>query len=225
MNQAALAVINDETQVEAALRTTAQELCDSAGDFIIMTRADLSAATDLVKTIKTRFRDVEDERKRLVKPFNDGVDAINARFKSMTVPLKDAEETLKTKMLAFQKEEERRAKEEQERIEKARREAEEKARKEAEESGNGDDIRSMSRPEPVEAPPAPVHKPTTYGQTGAVSTVKKQWTFELVDIRALANARPDLVVVDTVKINQEIRGRGGDIAGLRIYEKDVLQVR
>lgn len=226
MNQAALSIVREENQIEIQLRSTAQELCESANDVVIMTRVDLSVATDLVKTIKVRHRDIEDERKRLVRPFNDGVDAINARFKSMTAPLKDAEDSLKTKMLSFQKEEERRAQEEATRIEKARRESEEKSRKEADESSNGDDIRSMPSPEPVEAPIVPAHKPTTYGQTtGAVSTVKKQWTFELADIKALASARPDLVVVDTVKVNQEIRGKGGEIPGLRVYEKDVLQVR
>lgn len=223
--QAALAIVSEEHQVEVQLRSTAQELCESASEVLIMTRTDLSLATDLVKTIKTRFRDIEDERKRLVRPFNDGVDAINARFKSMTVPLKDAEDALKAKMLFFQKEEEKRAQEEAARIEKSRRDAEEKARKEAEESSSGDDIRSMPLPAIAEAAVVPLHKPTTYGQTGAVSTVKKQWTFELEDIKALANARPDLVAVDTVKINQEIRGKGGEIPGLRVYEKDVLQVR
>lgn len=225
MNQAALAIVNEENPVEVQLRSTAQELCELAGDVMIMTRADLSLATDLVKNIKTRHRDIEDERKRLVRPFNDGVDAINARFKSMTVPLKDAEDSLKNKMLAFQKEEEKRAQEEAARIENTRQLAEEKARKEAEETSNGDDIRSMPLPVAAEPVVAPLHKPTTYGQSGAVSTVKKQWTFELTDIKALANARPDLVVVDTVKINQEIRGKGGEIPGLRVYEKDVLQVR
>jgi len=225
MNQAALAIVNEENPVEVQLRSTAQELCESASDVVIMTRSDLSLATDLVKSIKTRFRDIEDERKRLVRPFNDGVDAINARFKSMTVPLKDAEDSLKAKMLSFQKEEEKRAQEEAARIEKSRREAEEKARKEAEESSSGDDIRSMPLPVIAEAAVVPLHKPTTYGQTGAVSTVKKQWTFELEDIKALANSRPDLVIVDTVKVNQEIRGKGGEIPGLRVYEKDVLQVR
>ena len=215
-----------ETDVEVQLRSTAQELCESAAEIIIMSRPDLSAATDIVKAIKSRYRDVEDERKRLVKPFNDGVDAINARFKTMTVPLKEAEDELKRKMLAFQQEEERRAREEAARLEKVRAEAEKKRREEAEALAAESDRAPM--PVIEEPPPAPIvpqHKPTTYGQTGAVSTVKKQWAFELVDIKALAYARPDLVMVDTVKINQEIRGRGGDIAGLRVYEKDVLQVR
>lgn len=222
-----LALATQENDIETQLRATTSELCENAAGIVIMTRADLSHATDLVKALKSRFRDAEDERKRLVKPFNDGVDAINARFKLMTVPLKEAEDDLKSKMLDFQMEEAKRAREEADRVEKIRLEAEKKRREEAEAQAAVSD-RAPIPAAMQEAPPAPIvslHKPTTYGQTGAVSTVKKQWTFELEDIKALADARPDLVVVDTVKINQEIRGKGGMIPGLRVFEKDVLQVR
>lgn len=245
-----LALIDQENPVEVQLRKSSTELVEHASNIVIFTRADLSVATDIVKAIKNRHKDIEEERTRIVKPFNEGVKAINARFKAMTAPLEDAETDLKGKMLVFQREEERKAREEAARLEKVRCEQEEKERAEwaakekerlrleAEEAkrvaaeGNEDDIRSMPLPvaeTPVYVPPpaivAPAHKPTTYGQTGAVSTVKKQWAFELADIRQLAAARPDLVIVDTVKINQEIRGRGGNIAGLHIFEKDILQVR
>lgn len=221
MNNLALVTEND---VEIQLRATVQELLTAAEDVVIMSRADLSQATDLVKAIKSRFRDAEDERKRLVKPFNDGVDAINARFKAMTVPLKDAEDGLKGKMLAFQQEEERRANEEAARQEKARKEAEEKRRAEAEAQAAESDraplpISLIERPVP---PITPQHKPTTYGQTGAVSTVKKQWTFEVEDI---SKVPAEYLLIDQVKVNQAVRAGARDIAGLRIFEKDILQVR
>jgi hypothetical protein len=219
-----LAVIPPDVEVQ--LRTTSRELVSLAGDVIIMTRADLSLATDLVKTIKTRAKEIEEERVRLVKPIKDSVKEIDARFKALIVPLEEAEADVKAKMLAFQKAEDARIAEETRRAEEARRVAEEKARKEAEESSNGDDIRSMPIPEvPKIEPVIPQHRPTTYGQTGAVSTVKKVWAFDLVDIKALANARPDLIMVDTTRVNQEIRGKGGDISGLRVYEKEIMQVR
>lgn len=225
-----LAIVTEENPVEVRLRSTAQELCEAASNVIIMTRSDLSHATDLVKAIKNRTKEIEDERTRLVKPFNEGVKAINSRFKAMTVPLMEAEEGVKSHMLAFQKAEEKRAQEEAAKQEKSRQEAAERRRKEEELQAKDS---ALDRPEiPISTtpfePPAlivPQHRPTTYGQTGAVSTVKKTWTFELVDIQALAQVRPDLVQVDTVKINQEIRGKGGDIPGLRVYEKEIMQVR
>jgi predicted secreted protein len=229
-----LAVIEQENPVEIKLRNTSKELCEAAVDVMILTRHDLSHATDMVKIIKTRSKEIEEERTKLVKPFNEGVKAINARFKAMTAPLEEAEASIKAKMLTFQKEEERRAMEEAKRLEKVRLEAEEKARKESAEladklmaeNGDSGDIRNMPLPTaPAVAIVAPLHRPTTYGQTGAVSTVKKVWTFEVTDIRALAAARPDLVLSNDVEINREIRGKGGDIAGLRIYEKEIMQVR
>lgn len=227
MNQA---LLQEENPIEIRLKATALELCEAASDIMIFSRPDLSHATDIVKTIKTRIKEIEDERTKIVKPFNDGVKAINARFKGMTSPLEDAEASVKAKMLTFQKAEEKRANEEAARIAKQQAELAEKARLEAEsiskENGNDDDTRSM--PTPVElaiAVSAPLHRPTTYGQTGAVSTVKKVWAFEVTDIKALANARPDLVSVDTVKVNQLIRGVGGEIPGLRIFENEIIQVR
>ncbi len=246
-----VALVLDENPVEIRLKKTSAELCENASSIVIFTRNELSIATDIVKNIKSRHKEIEDERKRIVTPFNDGVKAINARFKAMTAPLEDAETELKGKMLAFQQDEERKAKAEAARLEAIRIEQEAKERAEwdarekerlrveaeeakriAEEEGNDDDIRSMPMPASAPAaytPPlaiqAPAHRATTYGQTGAVSTVKKQWAFTVEDIKALAAARPDLVMVDTVKINQEIRGRGGVIPGLSIFEKDIMQVR
>jgi hypothetical protein len=225
MNSLALAN-NNETPREIEFRATVKELCDAGENVLIMTRADLSYATDLVKAIKTRTKEIEDERTRIVKPFNDGVKAINARFKSLTVPLEDAEADVKKKMLSFQRDEQRRVDEENARLEKARKEAEERAQKQAEEEA-ADSPQDRPLVMPAAAPVVEVQQPrtTTYGQTGAVSTIKKQWAFELVDIQALAAARPDLVQVDTVKINQEIRGCGGEIPGLRVYEKEIIQVK
>jgi len=225
-----LAIVTTENPLEVQLRQTSISLCEAADNVIIMSRIDLSDATDLVKTIKVRTKEIEEERTKLVKPFNDGVKAINARFKAMTAPLEEAESAVKQKMLSFQKEEERRAREEQEKAEKIRAELEAKKRKEEEEAANDP---TLDRPILPPLPTMPVqevaiqstHRPTTYGQTGAVSTVKKKWVFEVVDIKLLASSRPDLVTVDTVKINQEIRGVGGEIPGLRVFQEDIMQVR
>jgi hypothetical protein len=217
--------IIEQTPVEIQLLKTSKELCELAEETLIMSRQDMSSATDLVKTIKTRYKEIEEERTRIVKPFNDGVKAINSRFKAMTQPLEEAETQIKSKMLVFQKDEEKRAREEAARLEKIRLEEEEKARKEAEENSNGDDIRSMPLPVVETAPIEPVIRKTVYGQTGAVSTMKKKWAFELIDIQKLAASRPDLIMIDTVKINAEIRGKGGVIDGLRIFEDDIMQVR
>lgn len=228
-----LAVISDENEVEVQLRATAQELCSAAGEVVIFTRADVSHATDLVKAIKDRAKQIEEERTRLVKPFNEGVKQINGRFKAMLAPLQDAETEVKGKILSFQREEEKKAREEQQRLEQERlkREQEERKRLEAEEDARKAEMEEGEEydrpampvaPAPVAAPVASSFRPTTYGQTGAVSTVKKQWASELVDITQVP---AEYLLLDQVKVNQAIRAGLRDIPGLRIFEKEILQVR
>ncbi len=209
----ALRIANEETIV-----STVRELCDAAEGVIILSREDVSHATDLVKVIKARHKEIEDERVALVKPLNDTVGRINDRFKAILAPLGTAEDDVKGKMLAFDREERRK-------VEAASKEAErlaaEAAAKAAAEATEKQESISAASPAPaVSAPPV-----STYGQYGGVSTIRKTWAYELVDIVALANARPDLVTVDAAKINAAIRGKGGEIPGLRIFEKETIAVR
>lgn len=220
MHNALAVAPSAEIENEDKLVTTVASLTEVAGYVTVTNATELGNATDLVKLIKTRWKEIEAERTALVKPLNDTVSRINSRFKSILAPLEAAETTVKGKMLAFQQEEARKA-------EAARKEAEEKARREAEEAARL--AAESDRPLVVPVVPVPTAAPqapkTAYGSFGGVSTVKKVWTFEVTDIQALAAARPDLVTADAVKINAEIRGKGGDIPGLRVFEKDTISVR
>lgn len=205
-------------QNEDRLVSTVSSLVEVASYLQVTTQEELGNATDVVKLIKTRWKEIEDERTGLVKPLNDTVGKINARFKTILAPLKDAEDAIKAKMLTYQQEEARKAAE-------ARRIAEEAARKAAEEAAKLAAEQSLPVPAPViiAAPPQPAK--SSYGSFGGVSTVKKVWVFEVEDIAALAAARPDLIAVDSAKVNAEIRGKGGNIPGLRIFEKETIAVR
>lgn len=238
MNQ--VAHFEQETQVEVAIRQNAQQLIATAAKVMVLSREDLSEATDILKEIKNRIKTAEEERKDLVSPFNDGVKRINSRFKAMLEPLAEAGEKLASKMLQFQQSEERKAREEAARLEKIRLEEEKKKREEAEaarkaeeaailENSGGEQLdRAAPPPAAPEPPPSQpitvqsLHKPTTYGQTGAVSTVKKIWAFELVD---LSQVPVEFCVLDQVKVNQAIRAGAREIPGLRIFQKDSLSVR
>lgn len=220
-----VAVINAD--VETRLRLSAKELIDKADEVIIFTRNDLSLATDICSEIKKRIKVIEDEREKIVKPINEGVKQVNNNFKTIRIPLEEAETRLKSSMLKFQQDEQRKADEERKKLEAEQRIRDEEIRVAETEAQKV--FGHNNPPEPIGKSSAPAiqssFKPSTYGQTGATSTLKKVWKFELTDIAALAAARPDLVTVNQVAINQEIRGQGGVIAGLRIYQDDVLQVR
>ncbi len=232
-----LALVTEENDIEVQLKATAAELCEAASNVVIFTRPDLSRATDLVKAIKDRAKQIEDERTRLVRPFNEGVKQINGRFKAMLTPLQEAEADMKSKMLTFQQEEARKAeserlkREEDQRKREAedRQRCEEEERKRLAEKTEGEEQDRAPLPQAVveqqASPPAPVasnFRPTTWGQTGATSTVKKVWTFEPVDI---SQVPAQYLVIDQVKVNQAIRAGTRDIPGLRIFEKDTISIR
>lgn len=226
-------VTDEETQIRASVG----ELVSASKDVAIMTHADLSAATDLVKAIKQRAKEAEDARTKITKPINDGLREINSRFKAMMQPLLDAEAEVKRKMVRFQEAEERRAREEAarkeaERQEQLRREQEEADRRRAAEAQEAADP-TLDRPdmpqieqEPVYVPPpAPIQpeiRKTTYGQSGAAFTAKKVWDYELVD---LAQVPVQFLSLDSTKVNQAVKAGLRDIPGLRIFEKTVASVR
>jgi hypothetical protein len=206
---------------EPKLVATVTEMCEVASHLKVSSPQELANATDVVKLIKTRHNAIEEERTTLVKPLNDTVKRINDRFKTILAPLAEAEVGVKSKMLAYQQEENRKA-------EEARREAERKAREDAERIAKEQASLAPNSPPPmVEVaailPPPPPQ--TTRGAFGSTSTLKKVWVYEVEDIQKLAAARPDLVMVDAAKINGLIRGVGGEIPGLKIYQKETIAVR
>lgn len=213
--------INTVFDDEARIVSTVAELCEVASFTPVKSHDELSKATDLVKLIKTRHKEYDTERTGLVKPLNDTVDKINARFKTILAPLKAAEDGIKAKMLSFQQEEGRKAAEARLVMEEHARKEREEAERLAAESDRAPLPLAMAAPLPE---PAPAAK-TAYGSYGGVSTVKKLWTWELLDIAELAASRPDLLMVDAVKVNAEIKGRGGDIPGLRIFERETIAIR
>lgn len=222
------------TEVETKLRVDVQTAVDEADNVILLTRNDLSVATDIVKAIKTRLKTIEDERTKITKPINAGLDQLNARFRAIAAPLLQAESTLKGKMLKFQQEEEARAEAERKKEEEAQRkaQAEARAREEAERKASPpkvDAIEELLKPEepalPAVPPPVSSYKPTTYGQSGATSTVQKRWTWELIDVKKLATSNPEWVMADSVKLNKAVQAGVREIPGVRVYQKDVIQVK
>lgn len=226
------ALVVPETPTESQIKTSATALVAEALNLKIFTRSDLSYATDLVKTIKDRARAAEDERTRIVGPFNQGVKHINGRFKVITQPLEDAEVALKAKMLAFQRDEQRKAEEERQRLqrEQTQRENEERERnreKDVERVAIATEGEEQDRatPPPIEVAPVEIaskFKPVTYGQTGAASTVRKVWASEIVDITLIPK---EFIVADQVKINQAVRAGIREIPGVRIFQKEEMVIK
>jgi hypothetical protein len=75
----------------------------AAQELLIESMADIEHATDMLAYVKKYAKAVDAERTALVRPLNDHVKSINARFKEITGPLEEAEMVLKSKMAAYLK--------------------------------------------------------------------------------------------------------------------------
>jgi hypothetical protein len=117
IDQEAVAVVTEEV---SAVVQRAQAL-------EVNTPEQARTATEFLGEIATAKRKGETARKFLVDPLNSHVKAINARFKSAAAPLDEADQLVRGKVIAFQREEAERVAAEQARIDAERRAAEEKA--------------------------------------------------------------------------------------------------
>jgi hypothetical protein len=212
-----------KTDNEIKIQSMAEKAIEKANSMVIDSEANLTLATDVLKFIKDKIKQAETERKAIVAPFNDGVKAINGRFKTITEPLEKAENDLKRKMLVFQQDLEKKRREEEEAKRKELEEYAKSIAEQAKESGDTETAKEITKQVNI-AMNKPIEIEKVRGSTGALSTIRKTWAYEVVDIKALAAARPDLVQENGVAIRKEL-GEGVEIAGLRIYQTESLSIR
>lgn len=103
----------------------AQKLLVSAQSFTIDSPTMYELAADDLRTVKALSKDVEEKRTAITGPLNQAVKAVNDLFRAPKEFLQTAETALKGAMIAYDREQERKAAE-------ARRKAEEEARLERE---------------------------------------------------------------------------------------------
>jgi hypothetical protein len=113
-----------EQQQVTEVGARAQSLVGQAHTLQVRTPEEAQAATGFLSAIAKAKREAEKARKFIVDPMNQHVKRINDSFKERTAPLAEADRIAREKVLAYQQEAERKAREEQERIDRKRREAE-----------------------------------------------------------------------------------------------------
>ena len=183
----------------------------------------LTFAVDMLTEIKNRVKQIEGERTALVKPLNDTVKNLNAKFKNLTQPLEEAESALRSKVLVYQRQVEaearKAAEEERARIQEALRLEAEKAA----EQGQQEEAQQL-----IHAAQVVQVKPEEQGRGGFLggkSSIQKRWTYEVTDIAALAASNPHLVEPNSAAIGGLIRGGVRELPGVRIFQTESLSVR
>jgi hypothetical protein len=193
------------------------------------------AAIDDLAFIQSVKRALEAARTDLVRPLNDRVKAINERIRTLAEPVARAEETIKAALLGWRQVETRRLEAERRAAERA---AEARAAEEAERqatvdaelrasaaaAGFGEEAEASAptardfAPAPVAvfAPPAPVA--TVAGAVGT-ATLRKVWTFEVLDLDQVPRA---YLLLDEPRVREAIRLGLRELPGLRIFEREEI---
>lgn len=183
-------------------------LLDYAKGRIVSVPEDARSATDDLALMAKFRKTVEDLRKTYTGPLNGFVKEINGKFALLSDPLAEAEKLTKSKVLAWQAEEDRKRREAEE-INRLRREAAER------EAALHDT--PVVEPEPIAVIEAPRKIQTDMGSTGT-STI---WKYEVTDFNALPD---EYKTVDSVKLGKVVRAGLHQIPGCRIWGEPNLRV-
>ena len=195
------------------LRTQTDNVVVAANALVVADDKGMGEATELLGWIASAKKGFEKKRRSLVKPLNDHVKMINSMFKDYTVPLDDADNTLRGKVLSYRQEQERIRREEEARLRKLAEEEQARLEKLAEKVG--------VPPPVVSTPQVQEQAKTTKSDFGSVSA-KKVWDFEIVDEKAIP---AEFLTVNERAIRAAVRAGTRNIPGVKIYQKEELSVR
>lgn len=223
------------------------QLCQAVNDSFTQ-----AAAIESLRSLTIIQQQVEDDRQRIKKPVLDIGRQIDATAKGFISDVETEINRLKRLLSSYMSEllwkaaEERRQQEEAQRqaqeaerrrlaeLERQRREAEEAARKAEQASTPQEATQALQAAvvaeEKAEALAAPVAQPVFVAPVvhrAEGSVVSERWTFDLVDIRALYAAHPELVQLSPkrAEILTLIRAGTREIPGLTVRKEINVGVR
>lgn len=195
------------------------------------------AASELV-SIKTKQKELDEQRKSYTRPLDDKKKEIMGLFEPAVVLLKDAEQVLKAALSIWQEQERQRIaierKKQQDELARQQREAaqaEQEARKaaaKAAHSGDEEKARELAQiadnktaqAEALQfAPPVAAPSQKLSGISG-----REEWDFEITDISKIPR---EYLIVDEVKVRRVVKALGSQtrIDGVRVFQKTVMAVR
>jgi hypothetical protein len=200
----------DEDGKLQSMYAEAEGLLRYAKERVVACDADLEpAAVDLSMMAKLK-KAMDERRKEYLVPFQNHIKEVNEAYKSLMAPVIEADEITRRKILDYKAEQEKRRAAEAE-INRLRTEA---ARAEA--KLNDGAITESVGLVPVSAP-APKTIRTDLGTTGT----RKVRKWELIDFKQVPD---ELKVLDAGKISKLVKAGIGSIAGIRIWDDEILTV-
>lgn len=156
-------------------------------ELTISNQAELDKATDVLKDIKSRYKELDTQRKAITKPLDEAKKAVMDLFNQPLELLKRAEDKIKGLIGSYTTEQERKAREEQARLQKlADQEAEKEKKKidarieRAKENGKLDKVEELEAQKETIIPiDVPVIAPSIDTPKGV--SFREIWSAEIVD--------------------------------------------
>ncbi|HTJ77697.1 MAG TPA: hypothetical protein VL357_01755 [Rariglobus sp.] len=217
--------------VPAAVEVRNNLLAEAAGIVSIADPMDADATAAVLRDIVAQLKDCENARELIGRPVLDITRKINATAKDFSAGL-EAEKTRLGRLLGIYQQAER------DKVAKAQREAEAEARRIAEEETKkiqSAEIEHGADSHQVEVATNAAVDRIAEARVAVASVapaqpsgtaVRKTWKFEVLDIKALHAAHPELVVLspNTAAINAVIK-QNQNLPGLRIWQDIQASVR
>lgn len=189
----------------------------------VVTADQYEAATDTLKTVKSRWAAIEAERVKIKKPIDDAAKAVQNLFRVPLETLASAEQVIKGKLALYLKAQEQAAREAQAKLDEAarkQREALEVRAAKAEESGKVEKAEALQQQAAaVVAPIVTVAAPKVTGLA-----TKKVWKYRIVNPTLVPD---EYWVIDESKLSKVTQALKADtnIPGIEVYEENQLSVR
>ena len=227
-----LVVLNIE-QPDQALFSRSKASLSAAQEYAIRTPEDAEDAGAILREIKGLANELEGKRTSITKPVNQALREVNALFKPAKDWLAEAEKLVKGKILEFQNEQDRIARELQAKADaEARKEREKLERRAAKAEAKGKEDKAEELREQAETQIAPVV--TSAAPKLAGISRRETWKTEITDKGALLQhiieKRPDLlplVKIDQSALNGMARSLKGelDLPGVEVSKEASIAAR
>lgn len=193
----------------------------------IETDQDMETASNILKDVKGRIKNIEEMRKFFVEGFNREVKKINDRFREPRELAESIKDIIEVKMKDYQRVviqkqiEIENAKKEQLRLEAAAKEA--KIQKLFAENKIGEAFNAKVEAERIKDEVlAPIEVVNKVEATRSKTSFRTVWRCEVIDPEAVPGRYK---TVDLKKLQEAVNFGSREIAGVRIYEDQILTSR
>lgn len=193
---------------------------DKAKEIVVNDKDTFEQTAIRLQIVKTKFKEIEERRKELVKPFQEATKKLNDFFKRPLDLLKGAENCLKSAMSSYAYRLEQEQKEKQRKIDEIAEREREKIKKRAEKQlQKGNEKKAEELIQQVELVPHAVVESEVPNIKG-IST-RENWKYRVVDLNKVPR---EFLVLDDARLSKIAKATKGlvPIEGIEFYSEAVI---